>query len=154
MISKKKGVTLVILFLFLLVLSLSVTSLDINEEKYVSLTMVTNDDGKCVEDKVNIDYKDTDFNINHRECNFYNGDFSEKYILGESALSLLGLGIQDPYASWGNMLSDAMSIVHIQFAPWILLPGLFIFITVVCFNVVGDNLRDCLDPLLKMEGKV
>ncbi len=73
------------------------------------------------------------------------------YILGESALSLLGLGIQDPYASWGNLLSDAMGIVQIQFAPWILMPGLFIFITVVCFNVIGDTLRDCLDPLFKSE---
>lgn len=75
------------------------------------------------------------------------------YILGESALSLLGLGIQDPYASWGNLLSEAMGIVVIKFAPWILLPGLFIFITVICFNVVGDGLRDCLDPLFKSEVK-
>lgn len=73
------------------------------------------------------------------------------YILGESALSLLGLGIQDPYASWGNMLSEAMSIVRIKFAPWILLPGFFIFLTVVCFNMIGDALRDCLDPLYKEE---
>jgi len=75
------------------------------------------------------------------------------YILGESALSLLGLGIQDPYASWGNLLSEAMGIVYIKFAPWILLPGLFIFVTVICFNVIGDALRDVMDPLLKMEGK-
>ncbi len=74
------------------------------------------------------------------------------YILGESALSLLGLGIQDPYASWGNLLSEAMGIIQINFAPWILLPGFFIFLTVICFNVVGDALRDCLDPLLKAEG--
>ena len=73
------------------------------------------------------------------------------YILGESALSLLGLGIQDPHASWGNLLAEAMGIVHIKFAPWILLPGLFIFITVICFNIIGDALRDCLDPLLKSE---
>src|SRR5262245_55454160 len=69
------------------------------------------------------------------------------YILGEAGLSLIGLGIQDPIPSWGNLLTDAMGIVHIQFAPWILLPGLLIFITVVCFNVVGDGLRDALDPL-------
>ena len=73
------------------------------------------------------------------------------YILGESALSLLGLGIQDPYASWGNLLSDAMSIMRIYFAPWILWPAFFIFLTVICFNIVGDELRDCLDPLLKSE---
>lgn len=71
------------------------------------------------------------------------------YILGESALSLLGLGIQDPYASWGNLLSESMGIVYIKFAPWILLPGFFIFVTVICFNVIGDSLRDALDPLLK-----
>lgn len=75
------------------------------------------------------------------------------YILGESGLSLIGLGIQDPYASWGNMLSDAMSIVRIKFAPWILWPAFFIFLTVVCFNVIGDALRDCLDPMLKGEGE-
>ena len=75
------------------------------------------------------------------------------YILGESGLSLIGLGIQAPYASWGNMLSDAMSIVRIKFAPWILWPAFFIFLTVVCFNVIGDALRDCLDPMLKGEGE-
>lgn len=71
------------------------------------------------------------------------------YIIMESALSLLGLGIQDPFASWGNLLSEAMSIIQVKFAPWILLPGLFIFIAVMCFNVIGDVLRDCLDPRLK-----
>ncbi|MCA9400286.1 MAG: ABC transporter permease [Candidatus Omnitrophica bacterium] len=71
------------------------------------------------------------------------------YILGESALSLIGLGIQDPYASWGNLLSDAMSIVRIKFAPWILWPAGFIFMTVISFNIIGDALRDSLDPMLK-----
>jgi peptide/nickel transport system permease protein len=75
------------------------------------------------------------------------------YILGESALSLIGLGIQDPFASWGNLLSDAMSIVRIKFAPWILWPAFFIFLTVISFNIIGDALRDCLDPLLKSEGR-
>ncbi len=68
------------------------------------------------------------------------------YILGESALSLIGLGIQDPHASWGNLLSAAMNISDIQHHPWILLPGFFIFITVMAFNFVGDGLRDALDP--------
>ena len=71
------------------------------------------------------------------------------YIMGESALSMLGLGIQDPYASWGNMLSEAMSIVRIQFAPWILWPAFFIFLAVMCFNVLGDALRDIFDPMTK-----
>ncbi len=73
------------------------------------------------------------------------------YILGEAALSLIGLGIQDPLPSWGNLLSEAMGIVYINFAPWILWPGFFIFLTVICFNVIGDILRDSLDPMLKGE---
>ena len=71
------------------------------------------------------------------------------YILGESALSLLGLGIEDPHASWGNLLSDAMTIVRINAYPWILWPAFFIFLTVVCFNVIGNALRDSLDPMMK-----
>ncbi len=72
------------------------------------------------------------------------------YILAESGLSLIGLGIQDPYASWGNLLSEAMGILSIQFAPWILIPGVLIFITVICFNMIGDALRDALDPRIKV----
>ncbi|HEX2957116.1 MAG TPA: ABC transporter permease [Chitinispirillaceae bacterium] len=68
------------------------------------------------------------------------------YILNESALSLIGLGIQDPYASWGNLLSSAMNISDIQYHPWILTPGIFIFLVVMAFNFVGDGLRDALDP--------
>jgi len=71
------------------------------------------------------------------------------YILGETALSLLGLGIQDPMPSWGNMLSEAMNIVQIRFYPWVLLPGLFIFAVVMAFNLLADGLRDALDPLFK-----
>jgi peptide/nickel transport system permease protein len=68
------------------------------------------------------------------------------YILGESALSLIGLGIQDPQASWGNLLSAAMNVANIQYHPWILVPGVFIFLSVMAFNFVGDGLRDALDP--------
>ncbi|RMA93183.1 ABC transporter permease [Hydrogenothermus marinus] len=68
------------------------------------------------------------------------------YILGESALSLLGLGIQEPYASWGNMLAAARSITAISNYPWILSPGIAIFITILAFNLLGDALRDALDP--------
>jgi len=75
------------------------------------------------------------------------------YILGESALSLLGLGIQDPYASWGNLLRDAMSVSSIKFHPWILIPGLFIFATVMSFNFLGDGLRDAFDPHSQLVGK-
>ncbi len=72
------------------------------------------------------------------------------YILGESALSLLGLGIQDPVPSWGNLLKDAMAIVQIKLHPWILIPGLFIFLVVVAFNMLGDALRDIYDPKRKI----
>lgn len=68
------------------------------------------------------------------------------YILGESTLSFIGLGIQDPQASWGNLLSVAMNISDIQYHPWILSPGIFILLAVMAFNFVGDGLRDALDP--------
>ena len=72
------------------------------------------------------------------------------YILGEAALSLIGLGIQEPEASWGNLLSSAMGIVNIRLYPWILTPGIFIIVAVVCFNVLGERLRDILDPKRKV----
>jgi peptide/nickel transport system permease protein len=68
------------------------------------------------------------------------------YILSESALSLLGLGITEPHTSWGNMLNRAMSISDMQLHPWILWPGIFICVTVAAFNFLGDGLRDMLDP--------
>lgn len=68
------------------------------------------------------------------------------YILGEAALSLLGLGIQDPHASWGNLLSDAMAIAQLRFHPWVLWPGACIFLTVMAYNFLGDGLRDAFDP--------
>lgn len=68
-------------------------------------------------------------------------------ILSEAALSFLGLGIQPPTPSWGNMLEDAQSITVMKQAPWYpAFPGLMILITVLCFNFVGDGLRDALDP--------
>ncbi len=68
------------------------------------------------------------------------------YIIGEAALSFLSLGIQEPYPSWGNMLSAAQSIRVLTNAPWILIPGIFISITIICFNLLGDGLRDAFDP--------
>jgi peptide/nickel transport system permease protein len=68
------------------------------------------------------------------------------FILGESALSLLGLGIQEPGASWGNLLSEAQNVQNLVRYPWILSPGAFIFATVMCCNFLGDHLRDRLDP--------
>jgi peptide/nickel transport system permease protein len=68
------------------------------------------------------------------------------FILGESALSLLGLGIQEPDASWGKLLADAQNVQHLVNHPWILTPGFFIFATIMAFNFLGDYLRDRLDP--------
>ncbi|WP_373532023.1 ABC transporter permease [Vampirovibrio sp.] len=68
------------------------------------------------------------------------------YILAESGLSFLGLGIQQPDASWGNMLKEAQDISNIIERPWMLMPGFLIFMAVLAFNVVGDAVRDILDP--------
>lgn len=68
------------------------------------------------------------------------------YILGEVALSFLGVGISEPTASWGNMLKQAQSIRVLTSFPWILAPGYAIFMTVLAFNFLGDGLRDALDP--------
>lgn len=66
-------------------------------------------------------------------------------ILFESALSFLGLGIQPPVASWGNMLTNAQELIHE--APLLaILPGSLIFIVVICFNFVGDALQGAIDP--------
>ncbi|WP_339149630.1 MULTISPECIES: oligopeptide ABC transporter permease [unclassified Sutcliffiella] len=68
-------------------------------------------------------------------------------ILAESALSYLGLGIQPPTPSWGNMLQDAQNFTIMLKHWWYpLFPGLMILITVLSFNFVGDGLRDALDP--------
>jgi len=66
-------------------------------------------------------------------------------IIGEAALSYLGLGVQPPTASWGTMLSSAQN--YIAQAPWLaVLPGVAIAITTLSFNLLGDGLRDVLDP--------
>ncbi len=62
------------------------------------------------------------------------------YIVGESALSLLGLGIQEPQPSWGNMLSEVRSINILSSHPWLLGPGVMIFMTILAFNILGDSL--------------
>ena len=68
------------------------------------------------------------------------------YILGEVALSFLGVGVQEPVPSWGNMLSAAQSLRVLQEFSWILAPGFFLFVAVLAFNFLGDGLRDALDP--------
>ena len=67
-------------------------------------------------------------------------------ILGETALSFLGLGLQAPAISWGVLLKDAQHVRVLADAPWLLLPGVFVFITILAFNFVGDGLRDAADP--------
>ena len=71
------------------------------------------------------------------------------YILAESGLSFLGLGIQQPDASWGNMLKEAQEFTNIFYRPWLLAPGGLIFIAVLAFNILGDAIRDFLDPKSK-----
>lgn len=71
-------------------------------------------------------------------------------ILIESALSFLGFGAPDPTASWGLLMTDAFaSILNPDARPLIVLPGLAIFLTVTAFNLVGEGLRDAIDPRLK-----
>ena len=70
-------------------------------------------------------------------------------ILTESTMSFLGLGIQPPNPSWGSMLSDNRS--YMELAPWtVIFPALFIIMTILSFNILGDSLRDVLDPKLKI----
>ena len=73
------------------------------------------------------------------------------FILAESGLSFLGLGIQEPAASWGLMLAQAQGqgITAFVDRPWLLVPGLFIFVAILAFNFMGDGLRDALDPRAK-----
>jgi peptide/nickel transport system permease protein len=70
------------------------------------------------------------------------------YILGEAALSFLGLGIQEPSASWGLMLAQAQNDTRVLMLGfwWLLSPGIAIFATVLAFNMLGDILRDIADP--------
>ena len=72
------------------------------------------------------------------------------YILSESGLSFLGLGIQQPDASWGNMLKEAQEYMNILYRPWLLTPGFLIFVAVLSFNLIGDTIRDVLDPKSRM----
>lgn len=69
-------------------------------------------------------------------------------IMTESSLSYLGVGINPPTATWGNMVSDAYA--YLLQAPWLaIIPGVCIIILIISFNVVGDGLRDALDPRLR-----
>lgn len=67
-------------------------------------------------------------------------------ILGETALSFIGLGMQAPAISWGVLLKEAQHIRVLADAPWILIPGIFVVVSILAFNFVGDGLRDAADP--------
>jgi peptide/nickel transport system permease protein len=72
-------------------------------------------------------------------------------ILAEATLSFLGMGVQPPAASWGNILYAAQSITMLSTRPWMWLPpGICLLITVLSINFLGDGLRDALDPKMKL----
>jgi peptide/nickel transport system permease protein len=67
-------------------------------------------------------------------------------ILSETGLSFIGLGLRPPTISWGVLMKEAQNLIVVAKAPWLLLPGLFIVVTVLSFNFMGDGLRDAADP--------
>ncbi len=67
-------------------------------------------------------------------------------ILGETALSFLGIGLRPPVVSWGVLMQQAQNYQVIVMTPWLLIPGLFVVLTVMAFNLLGDGLRDAVDP--------
>jgi len=67
-------------------------------------------------------------------------------ILGETALSFLGIGLRPPTVSWGVLLQQSQNTAAMVLMPWLLLPGVFVIITVLAFNLLGDGLRDAADP--------
>jgi ABC-type dipeptide/oligopeptide/nickel transport system permease subunit len=72
-------------------------------------------------------------------------------IMAEAALSFLGLGVQPPTASWGSMIADGRDLSQLRSAPWTSLsPGIAIGVAVLGFNLLGDALRDALDPRTRM----
>lgn len=70
-------------------------------------------------------------------------------ILAETALSFLGLGLRPPITSWGVMLKEAQNVQTLALHPWLLSPVLFVILTVLAFNFVGDGLRDAADPYMQ-----
>ena len=67
-------------------------------------------------------------------------------IIGETALSFIGLGLQPPAISWGVLLKEAQHIRVLANAPWLLTPSIFVIVAILAFNFVGDGLRDAADP--------
>jgi peptide/nickel transport system permease protein len=67
-------------------------------------------------------------------------------ILAETSLSFLGLGLRPPVISWGVLLQEAQNVRSVSLAPWLLLPGAAVVLTILAFNFLGDGLRDAADP--------
>ena len=67
-------------------------------------------------------------------------------ILGETALSFLGLGLQEPAISWGVLLQEGRFVRVLAQSPWLFIPAIFVILTILAFNFVGDGLRDAADP--------
>jgi len=67
-------------------------------------------------------------------------------ILAETTLSFLGLGLREPAMSWGVLLQDAQNVQAVALSPWLMLPAVPLIIAIVCFNFLGDGLRDAADP--------
>jgi peptide/nickel transport system permease protein len=67
-------------------------------------------------------------------------------ILGETALSFLGLGLRPPVVSWGVLLNDAQNVRTVALQPWLLIPAIFVIAAILVFNFLGDGLRDAADP--------
>lgn len=67
-------------------------------------------------------------------------------ILGETALSYLGLGLRAPIVSWGVLLQQAQNFSVVALYPWLMIPALFVILAVLAFNFLGDGLRDAADP--------
>lgn len=71
-------------------------------------------------------------------------------ILTESSLSFLGLGVQTPQASWGNIIFAAQNLLVLTARPWVWIPpGICIILVVIGFNFIGEGVRDALDPKMK-----
>ncbi|MFL7808828.1 MAG: ABC transporter permease [Anaerolineae bacterium] len=70
-------------------------------------------------------------------------------ILSETSLSFIGLGLRPPTISWGVLMREAQNLIVVAKAPWLLIPGLLIVVTVLSFNFMGDGLRDAADPYVR-----
>ncbi len=69
-----------------------------------------------------------------------------RMILGETALSFLGLGLRPPITSWGVLLTEAQNMNAVTLYPWLMMPVVMVVLTVLAFNFLGDGLRDAADP--------